>query len=580
MPVLIEEIVSINEDDKKLIKLLSIIRELLNYSSELDEHNLKMLLEAFRDHIASNENREIKKICLHILADLCLNNHAAKYLITKTLKSTDLKKGIEDLDDTLVSFKFFILLEDEVAPTDVKYFIDMSLKDIRASLATFSMDSINHSLDIFKHFAKLETHIDFKISDEEKLSKMLSDLIDDLLEKLPAAHSEAKENFFEAIFEFFNMLLHLDSELVKLFESFTESSFLAPSVSRSTEALKFFATYIKSGGSLKAAEIVIESLMEYFIGNPQDPETKLIDYEQKYAFLQLLNPLVAEEKLSEIHLDTISTYFNSLVMSFKRADTSMIADEEIFLFIHFLSSLSNIGRKNATSASFYAMLSEVLKLDFLPVFIAKAHLSRKEEILTILFELASVENFPNKKVAAILSRNGTRAEENSSRALQKSLTRSDVQSKSSRIIRSKLSEEIEVLVNRINANLDNNERTKMSDLVTIYRLKVNVLNDHLSAVTSSLDQSTKEISELRQKIASFKNVSEKQEFFNWCLALDNERMIKEVQTVNNVMTSLKDSLTMFQSKVNREEAAKNESQRSLKIKMKEIESELCNFFFD
>lgn len=50
LSVLVGNVISleIGKDDQKLIKLLIIIRELLSYSSEMDEHSLKLMIEALK----------------------------------------------------------------------------------------------------------------------------------------------------------------------------------------------------------------------------------------------------------------------------------------------------------------------------------------------------------------------------------------------------------------------------------------------------------------------------------------------------------------------------------------------------
>lgn len=281
LPVLVSVLISSarEDNDHTLIKLLSVIRELLIYSTELDEHNLKLIIEALRDHTENHQNHEVLKICFHILANLCLENKAAKYLITRIVKSMEFKSKIESLQDDLISFKFLILLEDEIYSNDVKYFVEMSLRDIRASIANFNLDSIRHSLDLLKHFEKLEIKLDFKLNAEEKVTTLLSNVIKDLIEVLPGTgESSPKDNFFEAVFQYFSGLLHLDTDLSNEFESFTDNAFLSGKISRSTSALKFLTDYIKFTGSLKKSEIIVESLLEHFTGD--ESSQKEIDYKQ------------------------------------------------------------------------------------------------------------------------------------------------------------------------------------------------------------------------------------------------------------------------------------------------------------
>lgn len=221
-----------------------------------------------------------------------------------------------------------------------------------------------------------------------------------------------------------------------------------------------------------------------------------------------------------------------------------------------------------------------MKLPFLPVLIAKAHLTRNEDILMILFKLATIENFPNKKVASILSRDGTRADDLSSCTLHKQFERCDIQTRTTKFLNGTLGVEIEELIERISVKLDNNEiaNIKTTDVVQLYRQKINILNHHLTSVTSNLDQSTKQIAELHQKLASFRDVTEKQEFVNWCLQLDIERQTVELQNSTSVNQALKTSLGNFQAKLDKEETKKHDAQKSLKLQIKEIEGMISRHF--
>lgn len=266
-------------DDQMLIKLLTVIRELLSFSSEMNEHNLKLIVHSLRDYTINHRNIEVGKLCLSILVNLCLKNEAAKYLITRIIKQTELKDKIKNMPDDLIAFKYFVLLEDEIFSNDVRYFILMSMKGVKNNVATYDLDAINHSLDVLNHLEQAEIKLDFKISEEEKFISVLSDLNENLQEQLHSTDgSVSKERFFSGIFHLYNLLLRLDGQLVTAFENFTEAAFLS-NVSKSANALRFLATYVNCEGKLTSSEILVESLTEYFIGNQIENETK-IDYNQ------------------------------------------------------------------------------------------------------------------------------------------------------------------------------------------------------------------------------------------------------------------------------------------------------------
>lgn len=279
LPIVVNNIVNLHEDDDvKLVKLLTVTRDLLSYSSEFDEHNLKLIIEVLRDHV-ENSNKDVKTLCLDILTSLCLDNYAAKYLITRTMKTTELRRKASELSNALISFKLFILLEDEIHSKDLKYFLAMSLTDVRAGIATLDVDPIKHSLDIMRHVQNLQIKLDIKVNGQEAIQQLLKDLCEDLIEILTSVEdSPCKESFFDGIFKFLKMLLEADGELATAMEHFVESAFLS-SISKSASALKMLSTFIKCGGSLGASELIVENLFEFFIGN-SETQHQAIDYDQ------------------------------------------------------------------------------------------------------------------------------------------------------------------------------------------------------------------------------------------------------------------------------------------------------------
>lgn len=551
-----------------LIKLLTVIRELLNYSSETTEHNMKLIINSLRDYAINNDNLEVSEICLSILVNLCLKNDAAKYLITQIMKQTALKDKIKKISDNLVAFKYFILIEDEIFSNDVKYFLRMCLTDVKTSVSTFNSESINHSLDVLFHVEKAEIRLDFRISDEEDLVSMLSQLNSELIENISEDISPKKQVFYSGIFHLYNVILQLDPTLVATFENFTESIFLS-TVSKSANALKFLSTFIGFDGNLASSEIVVEGLVEFFAGNPVEDDEN-INFTQKIAFLGLLEPLQAKEKLSDVHLNTIGDYFCHIVDTFKSAKLSSLEDEDAFFFIYFVFALSSVAKKNLV---FYGRLLEVLKLDFVPMMMAKGHVSKNKEILDILFKLAAVENFPNRKISSILSRCSINSEIVEEKSTTNTKRSSDCATK---FVAGQLAEEIEQLIKRINQKINSGDinNVAITDLMQLFRLKNDICNDQLTSVNEALDLSTFENGRLKQKIGTLNLLTSKQDFITWCHQLDKERLAGEGKDLTQIIKSLKNSIDAFQKKLEKKEASIHQTEKALRLKTKEIQGEL------
>lgn len=540
----------------------------MNHSSELTEHNMKIIIHSLRDYTINHNNADVGNLCLAILVNLCLKNDAAKYLITRMMKQTVLKEKIKNISDNLVAFKYFVLIEDEIFSNDVKYFIELCLKDVKTSVATFNNESINHSLDVLDHIDKAEVRLEFSISDEEILVGLLKQLNTDLMERISEEDSPKKHVFFLGVFNLYNVLLNLDPSLVTAFEQFMESAFLSP-VSKSANALKFLSTFVNYSGTLGSSEIIIEGLVEHFAGNPAEDDLK-ISFDQKCAFLCLLEPLQEKSKLSEVHLTTIGNYFTHIVDTFKSSNLSALREDEIFFFIYFVFALSSVAKSNPV---FYGKLHEVLKLDFLAMLMAKGHASKNKDILEILFKLAAVENFPNKKVSSLLSRCNKKLAFLEEKPMLRSRSGSDITTK---LVAVQLAEEMEQLIARINEKMESGDINNVAtnDLLQIFRQRNDVSNDQLMSVNEALDQSMFEYHELKQKIGTMNSLMSKQDFMIWCLQLDKERLIGEAKESMRVVGSLKSSIDIFQKKLDKKEASIYQSEKMLQLKVEEIKGEV------
>lgn len=278
LSVLIGQLVHLPENaEPKLKKILMVIRELLSYSSEMNEHSLKLIIESLRDY-TEHENDSIKDLCFHVLANLCLSNIAAKYIITRTFRMTDLRNKVTD---NLIGFKFFMLIEDEMKPKDFHYFLLFSFNDCVAGLPTFSVEPLKHSVDILNYLIDANRNIDFNISGQEKTMSKLNDVTNALIESINVTDdSPAKQAYFDGVFLFFNELLKLDRNLVEPLQSLMNSVMTSNGIWRSAPALKFLTTFINGNGTLESTEIIVDNILDYYT---EERENDRIPFDQVIA---------------------------------------------------------------------------------------------------------------------------------------------------------------------------------------------------------------------------------------------------------------------------------------------------------
>lgn len=564
LSVLISNLIQVKNDQEQ-VKILTIIQDLLSFGNELDEHNLKLTVEVLRDYSENSENKEVRSLCVNILINLCLTNDSARYIITRVFKATYLKDVVKSFNDDILSFKFLMLLEDELTVKDLKHFVRISLQSILAS-GNFEILPVKQSIAVLKHYEKNGVYSNTNISDDEKAMKELQMLNDSLISKLQSVDSSPEKIvFFEVIMKFYDMLLQLESGLVKELKSFIDVAFITSDVSKSANAIKLMASFIENGGVLESSELAVENLVSFFV----EKKMTRLDYDKIFAFLSTLTPLNEKNLLNEQILAGIEEYFNDTIINLERADISVMEDEEIFHFVYFLNTLTCFAQNKP---AFLVKLNKVLQMDSFSILYGRAYRSTKKDILVMLLQLSGTKNFPTQKVANILSqdiaRNGSSAKNlqpNSSNIRR----RESSSIAASRFMSRILTDEFTVLIERVNQKLDENEPVDSKDIAQLYRQKMRGLNDQLESVTSSLDNVSRQLTEHQHRILSFRSISEKQEFKLWCVQMDKDRVLKEVGVLNSQNALLKKSVEIFKAEAEHKEA---EKQKVLNLKTVEIES--------
>lgn len=450
LPILIEEIG--NEDnDGKVLRLLTVIRELLKKSSDLDEHNLKLIVAALRDLTENNENKDILEISFDVMANLCLENGAARYLITRFIKVMSVREKVQQTGNSLIMFKFFMVVQDDINSNDFQYFMKLALTDMRTGLENLSLVALQHSSDIITQMRKVNVSIEFDIRSNEELVAMIEEIIRDLIEKIASdTKGLSKSRYFDEVFVFFTYLLDLDNGMVSMLEDFTETALLSAEVSRTTSCLNYYLSYVQLGGTKATSAVVVENIVDFFTGNQQNEDNYISS-----AFLRVLAALEEKEKLGEKHLQTVNVHYDTIINRFKAASLSKLEDNEVSLFIHLLASLASLAK---TRVIFHTKLNDVLRLDFVPLLVVKGYLSRKQEILTILMQLSGVENFPVDKVASVWSCSSLPTSQiKKNEELRSSFQRQDSKSRSTRLINEQVNKDLDILIKKVNDSLDRND---------------------------------------------------------------------------------------------------------------------------
>lgn len=572
LPAIIKLILYQDANEEKMVKLLTLVKNIIRSThSELDEHNTKLIIEVLRDCVEnSKSDPSVSKLSFNILSTLIMKNITARYQVVRILNSSKLGEKVKKASD-LVGLKFLVVIANEVNQKDFTHLITLSFKSIRDCTATFDFEPLSHSLDLLEYAEKSKTN--WNICECEENLKYLEDLNSSLiiaLENNPD-HSMIKEEFFNNIFAFYAKVLKMDNGVAVELENFVSEVFKFSHFLRSEKALNFLTTLLRNSG--KISKILISEILSKFIEDDQD-ENK-ITLKEKSSLLKFLQACIEFGILDDDHFYSVSKFITTLIDIYEAKKLHDADQDLIFLIVHLIKTLSLLSN---SSNIFREKLNEILSHEYAAILLARAFLTKDKEVLISLMTFGLIENYPSEKVAHLLSNSyqGTLLDESKSREIQQKAQSS---SNTSKYINRIMGSELDTLINRINDKLDNNEldSLKNSEIISLFRHKNNYYNNHLNALNASLDKSVDLCQELQHQNSVFRKIVEKQELVNWCLEMDNENLQKENHTLVDAQSKLKSSISSFQNKITKENQAKAQAQKLLKLKELETESRLSLF---
>ena len=136
---------------------------------------------------------------------------------------------------------------------------------------------------------------------------------------------------------------------------------------------------------------------------------------------------------------------------------------------------------------------------------------------------------------------------------------------------SQLEQKLDSLISVINGKLEKNEINSVlsSNIVDIYRHKVNLLNDRIDSLTNQIRKSAEVNLTSAHEVQSYKIIIDRQEMMNFQLQISNETMSVENHNLLVATQALTKSASEFQNKIEKSEGKIITFQQ--KINGKEIE---------
>ncbi|CAO1326626.1 unnamed protein product [Diamesa serratosioi] len=588
-PVLIKHISPTKCEDDKLLKLLTLLRDLMEFQKEkkcsnvddIDEINLRLIIPMLTDYFEHHHNPDICSMCLSVLSNI-IYNKSAKLIMVRNTQSTSFRQKLSKHSE-IIAFKLMFLLEDEISSKDFFYFLPISLKEISNSINDLNCESVKHSTDILFKMNQSGIVFEDMISDKSLICDLLCKLVEDLVTNIKSSsntHSSSKiEQFYDAISFHFELMIKLDSKLASKFNDYIECIFTKHDKSNrpSVSTLSLLSTFV-SCAVLKLEDEslnqIVDQIFVSFLNDLTDENLNGTSNDMKCALLNLLLTLFNKQYLTTVHLETLATYFGSLLENLEKNQNLLkMSDDELFMYMVALNTLASFSSSSATL--FYAKLDAIFKLPSIPFLIARAFNfgnAGNEKMLNVIFQLTKVDEFPSQKVTKIISESNIRNIDRNLSNLNNPVAAYQ-NSHNSKKINVELEENLNDLINKLNETADKNNfaNVRTSEVIELYRHKIILLNSNLTNVTSSLERAVAEVNELLMKETFASKISEKQELLNWGLQLDNERMEQEIKEIDHYSQSLKLSVATFQKKICKEEKARAQDLKNLTLKQLELQ---------
>lgn len=385
-PVLIKHISTTKCENDKLLKLLTLLNELMEFQKErkcsnvddIDETNLRLIIPILTDYFEQHKTSDISTMCLSVLSNI-IYNKSAKLILTRNIQSTSFRQKVAKHSEVL-AFKLIFLLEDDISSKDFFYFLPISLKEISKSINDFNCESIKHSTDILLKMIKPGTVFENVITDKIEICDLVCKLVNDLVSNMNSSStpSTLKMNqFYDTISTYFELMMKLDSKLASKFIVYIECVFSKYDKSNrhSVNTLNLFSTFLSCElGKLEVQQLnqIVDQIFANFLDDLSDESQNEISNDVKCALLNLLLTLFKKQDLTTVHLETLANYFGWLLEKLEKTEIILeMPDDELFMYMVALNTLASFSSSSTTL--FYAKLDAIFKLSSIPYLIAKAH---------------------------------------------------------------------------------------------------------------------------------------------------------------------------------------------------------------
>lgn len=387
-PVLIKHISAAKCEEDKLLKLLTLLNELIEFQKEkkcsnvddIDEMNLRLIIPILTDFFEQHQNPDISSMCLSVLSNIIFNK-SAKLILTRNIQSTSFRQKVSKHSNVL-AFKLIFLLEDEISSKDFFYFLPLSLKEISKSINDLNCEFIKHSIDILLKMNKSGIVFENVISEKVDICDIVCKLVNDLVTNMKSTSTPATlkmHQFYDAVSIYFELLIKLDSKLACKFTDYIECVFSKYDKTNreSVNTLSLFSTFLScESGKLEDQLLnqIVDQIFAKFLDDLSKENQNVISNDEKCAILDLLLILFKKQHLTTVHLETLANYFGCLLENLKQTETILeMPDEELFMYMVALNTLVSFSSSSTTL--FYAKLDAIFKLSSIPYLIARAHRS-------------------------------------------------------------------------------------------------------------------------------------------------------------------------------------------------------------
>ncbi|KAI8125142.1 hypothetical protein CVS40_4727 [Lucilia cuprina] len=579
-------------------RLLTLLQELtFGIKITWEEPYIVVLLEQLVQIVyqAVEEGEEMHaQLSLSILINLCYKNFVVLFLFLRSVNISSFSRRIQNYG--MLANKMLIILSEDIHSPDQKelhLFIRSSFAAVDDCIKHWNVPHLRHIVEFlrdsrahsglhqamlcYEHYCedieKLLDHIEARNSmddsneESRKQQQICMGLLFQLIEYIMELSAQPDTDGNE------NVAISLDSNIPRIFELL--SNWLESDIC-GVEAVNLLDSLVRLAKKETIAPRIARdpSIIIQLITATEKSDTSAL---HTAAVLQLLVSLLHQTKTEKLILSKITeSYFDKILSPLLNIKSEMpdncLNMEEIEKFIFCLLLLINFTE--IAKKAYFEKCCTLLQLSQIQQALARAMISGSEKLCSAVFQISQFEHFPQTEVAKLISKLNA-----STNQLIPAAPTGDQWRNLNAILKShktfvskELEERLQALIDVITQAQNNNQlhNVATSQIIELFNYKLEKFSSAESSMQKRLEEASKEITHLTQRINLQNAELDKYHTMNFELHINQESLQTQCKDLKHQKDNLKRNMTDLMKKLSEQSETLKINEKRLAVKVSEM----------